>query len=118
MAHEISSVKRRPAAFETVWRDAVSNRVINSTIYKTLFRAFRFGLPDDSPSKRTESCGSSSMGARHCTFSPANHSKHLPRSSDKSGVFNPVMDGQKNSAGGSKLTAQIDMAEPTAISRS
>ena len=84
--------------------------------YETLFRTFRLVLPDDSPSNRTESWGSSSIGPRHCCFSPTNHSKHLPRSSDKSGVFRPAIDGQKNSAGGSRLTAQIDTSEPTSIS--
>src|SRR3954470_24381067 len=81
------------------------------------FRLSVFGPLVDSPSKRLESVGSRSMGERHCLFE-ANQSKHLPSSADRSGVLRPVMEGQKNSAGGSRLIAQMETSVPTWMSRS
>src|SRR5436309_2832282 len=80
-------------------------------------RARRLGRPVDSPSNMAESRGSRRNGAPHCLLL-VNHSKHWPSSSERSGVFKPVIDGQKNSAGGSKFTAQIETSAPTLTSRS
>jgi hypothetical protein len=49
LVEHIEELRNRGIGFRSV-----SDGLVD-TIYKTLFRAFRFGLPDDSPSNRTES---------------------------------------------------------------